>query len=144
MITRPEAWPDLPVVVYADNDISASNGDHRPGYESLRQAIAAGDVAHLWCVEQSRLERREVDWFVLAAELVAAGISELHTNRDGIVRVGDDIAGIKAVLNAGEIRKLKKRVNDRLGRERRQRHAAGVAAVRLPARRSTRTASRHT
>src|SRR6266567_5828504 len=63
------AWPDVPVVVYADNDISASNGDHRPGYEALREAIRRGDVAHLWCVEQSRLERREVGGFVLAAEL---------------------------------------------------------------------------
>ena len=68
-----------------------------PAMRHCAQAIAAGDVAHLWCVEQSRLERREVGWFVLAAELVAAGITELHTNRDGIVRVGDDIAGIKAV-----------------------------------------------
>ena len=108
------AWPGVPVVVYADNDISASNGDHRPGYAALLAALDAGDVAHLWCVEQSRLERREVGWFELAARLVAAGIAELHTNRDGIVRVGDDIAGIKAVLNAGEIRKLRKRVNDRL------------------------------
>jgi len=109
------AWPDLPVIVYADNDISASNGDHRPGYEALRETIRQGDVAHLWCVEQSRLERREVGWFVLAAELVTAGITELHTNRDGIVRIGDEIAGIKAVLNAGEVRKLTRRINDRLG-----------------------------
>ncbi len=87
------AWPDAPVVVYADNDISASNGDHRPGYEELR---------------------REVGWFELAAELLSAGITSLHTNRDGIVRIGDEIAGIKAVLNAGEVRKLTRRINDRL------------------------------
>src|SRR5260221_9003544 len=47
------AWADVPAVVYADNDISASNGDHRPGYEALREAIRRGDVAHVWCVEQS-------------------------------------------------------------------------------------------
>jgi site-specific DNA recombinase len=108
------AWPDTPVIAYIDNDISAANGDHRPGYEALREAIRRGDVAHLWCVEQSRLERREVGWFVLAAELVSAGITELHTNRDGIVRIGEEIAGIKAVLNAGEVRKLTRRINDRL------------------------------
>jgi DNA invertase Pin-like site-specific DNA recombinase len=100
--------------VFTDNDISAANGDQRPGYDMLRAAIERAEVAHLWAVEQSRLERREVEWFQLAALLDAAGITELHTNRDGIVRVRDEVAGIKAVLNAGEVRKLKARVNDRL------------------------------
>ena len=108
------AWPVFPVRVFADTGISAANGDHRPGYESLCEALKRGEVAHLWAVEQSRLERREVEWFTLAALLDAAGIAELHTNRDGIVRVRDEVAGIKAVLNAGEVRKLKRRVNDRL------------------------------
>ena len=85
-----------------------------PRYDALRAAIERGEVAHLWAIEQSRLERREVEWFQLAALLDAAGITELHTNRDGIVRVRDEVAGIKAVLNAGEVRKLKARVNDRL------------------------------
>ncbi|HZO66339.1 MAG TPA: recombinase family protein [Kribbellaceae bacterium] len=108
------AWPDLPVRVFADAGISAANGDHRPAYEQLRAAIVQGDVARLWVVEQTRLERREVEWFALAAELDAAGITELHTNRDGTVRVRDEVAGIKAVLAAGEVRKLRRRVNDRL------------------------------
>ena len=65
-------------------------------------------------MEQTRLERREVQWFELAAELDAAGITEVHTDRDGIVRVRDEVAGIKAVLAAAEVRKLKRRVNDKL------------------------------
>jgi site-specific DNA recombinase len=108
------AWPGLPIEVFSDNDISAANSDHRPGYEALREAVVGGEVAHLWAVEQSRLERTEVGWFQLAAELDTAGITELHTNRDGVIRVRDEIAGIKAVLAAGEVRKLKRRVNDRL------------------------------
>lgn len=108
------AWPDLPVEVFADSGISAANGDHRPDYERLRKWLAEGRLAHVWAVEQSRLERREVEWFRLAAEMDAVGIAELHTNRDGIVRVRDEVAGIKAVLSAGEVRKLKRRVNDRL------------------------------
>jgi site-specific DNA recombinase len=107
-------WPGVPVVVYADPGISAANGDHRPRYEALRAAVAAGHVAHVWVVEQSRLERREVQWFELAAELDAAGITEVHTDRDGIVRVRDEVAGIKAVLAASEVRKLKARVNAKL------------------------------
>jgi site-specific DNA recombinase len=120
------AWPAVPVVVYSDRLLSAADEDvWRPGFEKLRQAIRDGEVARVWCVEQSRLQRLEVGWFVLAAELVAAGIDEIHTNRDGIVRVADDIAGIKAVLAAGEVRKLKKRVNDRLADNAAQGQPAG-------------------
>lgn len=109
-----ERWPGVPVRVFPDAGISAANDDHRPQFEALRDAISRGEVAHLWAVEQTRLERREVEWFRLAAEMDAAGIGELHTNRDGIVRVRDEVAGIKAVLAASEVRKLKRRVNDRL------------------------------
>lgn len=109
-----KTWPGLPVRVFADAGISAANGDHRPGYEALREAVRAGEVAHLWAVEQTRLERREAAWFTLAAELEAAGIAEVHTRRDGIVRVGEEVAGIKAVLAAAEVRRIKRRVNDRL------------------------------
>lgn len=109
-----KTWPGVPVKVFADKGISAANGDERPEFERFREAVARGEVAHVWTVEQTRLERREVEWFRLAAEFDAAGIGELHTNRDGIVRVRDDVAGIKAVLAASEVRKLKRRVNDRL------------------------------
>lgn len=109
-----EHWPGLPVRVFADNAVSAANGAHRRNFEALRQAVRAGELAHLLAVEQSRLERREAAWFEFAAELDAAGIHELHTRRDGIVRVHDDVAGIKAVLAAGEARRLRARTRDAL------------------------------
>jgi site-specific DNA recombinase len=84
-----ETWPRLPVVVYADRLLSAADEDvWRPGFEKLRQAIRDGEVAHLWCAEQSRLQRLETGWFELAAELDAAGIPAVHTDRDGIVGCG--------------------------------------------------------
>jgi DNA invertase Pin-like site-specific DNA recombinase len=107
-------WPTLPVRVFADNHLSAADDTHRPEFERFRRAVAAGEVAHVWAVEQSRLERREVGWFELAAELDAAGVAELHAGRDGIISVRSDVAGIKAVISAGEVRKLKRRVNDKL------------------------------
>ncbi|HEX5407939.1 MAG TPA: recombinase family protein [Pseudonocardiaceae bacterium] len=110
-----QKWPDVPVVVFADNDLSAAEDDViRPEYDRLRGAIERGEVAHVWAVEQYRIERREIQWFQLAALMDAAGITELHTDRDGIVRIRDEVAGIKAVLGAGEVRRLKKRVNDML------------------------------
>ena len=118
-------WPETPVEVFPDRGISAANGDYRPELERLREWLADGRIVHVWCVEQSRLSR-ETDgrypWFALAAELDAAGVSEVHTRRDGIVRVQDEVAGIKAVLAAGEVRKMKRRVNDTLD----ARAAAGI------------------
>ena len=68
-----------PMRVFSDTGIAAANGDVRPVYGSLRDAVAHREIGHLWCVEQSRLERQEVGWFVLAAELAEAGVGEVHT-----------------------------------------------------------------
>lgn len=101
--------------VFADNDLSAAKDDVvRPDYDRLCAAIERGEVEQIWSVEQSRVERREIEWFIFADLMDRAGIQELHTQRDGIVRIRDEVAGIKAVLNAGEVRKLKKRINDTL------------------------------
>ncbi|WP_307962205.1 hypothetical protein [Salinispora arenicola] len=51
-------------------------------------------MLHLWAVEQARIERREVPWFQMAALLDSVGIELLHTHRDGVVRVQDEVAGI--------------------------------------------------
>ncbi|SFB39753.1 Site-specific DNA recombinase [Amycolatopsis marina] len=108
-------WPDMPIEVFTDNDITAADpGVERPEFNRLREWINDGRIAHIWSVEQYRFVRQEVEWFKVAAELDSAGITELHTNRDGTVRVQDEIAGIKAVLGAGEVRRLKRRLNDRL------------------------------
>lgn len=114
---RDQHYPGMPIEVYEDRGLSAANGDERPGFDRLQEDIRAaaqpGDV--LWAVEQSRVDSRsEMVWFGLAADLDAAGITELHTNRDGIVRVRDDVAGIKAVINAGERRRMLRRQADTL------------------------------
>lgn len=110
-----EAWPGMPVEIYADGNNSAMKDDgDRPDHERFKRDLAEGRIAHVWSVEQSRLERDEIRWFMLAAELEAAGVGKVHTRRDGIVDVRGEVAGIKAVLNAGEIRKMKKRLHDTL------------------------------
>lgn len=119
-------WPEVPVEVFADAGLSAARDDVRPGYDRFREWVRAGRLVHVWTVEQSRLERREVQWFELAAEFDAAGIVELHTDRDGIVRVRDEVAGIKAVLNAAEVRKLRRRVLDTLAEKARQGEPSGA------------------
>ncbi len=110
-----QQWPGQPVEVFSDNDLSAIDPNViRPDFERLRVWVSQGRVAEIWCVEQFRFVRRPSEWFLVAEELTAAGIDQIHTNRDGIVIVQDEVAGIKAVLGGGEVRRLKSRVADTL------------------------------
>lgn len=110
-----KAWPGEAIEVFADRGKSAGRDDvRREDFDRLREWVRAGKVTRLWTVEQSRLTRREIEWFEFAAELDAAAITEVHTNRDGIVRVGDEVAGIKAVLAASERKKMLRRLHDTL------------------------------
>lgn len=107
-------WPPLPIRVFTDDDLSAFDPDiHRPGYEALREAIRNGEVAYLWAIEQTRLEADKRRWMEFELEMDEAGLTELHTNRDGIVRL-DEVADIKAVLSWHERRRLRQRTNDTL------------------------------
>jgi DNA invertase Pin-like site-specific DNA recombinase len=110
-----ERWPETPVVVYSDNDLSATNGDPRPGYESLVAAIRRGEVAQLVCAEQSRLTRVPAEWEDLVVTLAKAGISEVHTYRKGVVNVsGSKLVGrILAAVDAEEVERMRARVLDK-------------------------------
>src|SRR6266566_1156926 len=111
-----EHWPGVPVKVFADNDLSAAKDDVvRPAFEEMREGIRRGECAHLLAVEQTRLTRREPEWFSLSADLFKAGVTEVHTKRNGIIDVEGVVAGIMAVLGAYEVKQLRKRVNDKLG-----------------------------
>ena len=109
-----QTWPGVPVRVFSDNDLSAAKDDVvRPAFNQMREGVRRGECAHLWSVEQSRLARIETVWFSLVAELIKAGVTEVHTKRDGMIRLDDVVGGIKAVLSADEVRKLRKRVIDK-------------------------------
>jgi DNA invertase Pin-like site-specific DNA recombinase len=101
------------VRVFTDNNLSAARDDRRPGYDELRAAIRAGEITHVWTVEQSRLERRKAPWFELAAELIASGIHEVHTRRDGLVRLDDIGSDVRAIVNAQYVADLKKKIRDK-------------------------------
>jgi len=104
----------LPIKVFSDNDVSAFDDDAvREDYERLRACVRAGEVDAIWCVEQTRLEANRRRWVELVAELDDAGIGEIHTNRDGLVRL-DEVADIKQILAWHERKRLRERVNDTL------------------------------
>jgi site-specific DNA recombinase len=120
-------WPGIPVRIFSDNDLSAAKDDViRPEFEKMREAIHRGECAHLWAVEQSRLTRIEGVWFSLAADLLKTGVDELHTRREGVTRMDDVVGGIKAVLDAAEVRKLRKRVIDKKDELARQGRPGGM------------------
>ncbi|WP_050788187.1 MULTISPECIES: recombinase family protein [Actinomycetes] len=122
-------WPGVPIVVFAEDGFSGEKEDViRPEYDRLRAAVGRREVAQIWCAEQGRLERNPVRWFQLAQELVSGGITELHTRREGIVHVDSEVADIRAVFNAREVRKLRQRVNDKLATN----AARGNAPAALP------------
>lgn len=107
-------FPHLPIEVFADNNLTAADPDVvRPEFERFRRWLRDGMVAAIWSIEQFRLVRQELEWFKMAAEIDAAGLTEIHTRREGVIRVDDDVASIRTVLGAGEVRRVKKRVNDR-------------------------------
>lgn len=109
-----QTWPDLPVVVFRDNNLSGDN-EQRSGYVALCQAIDQGEVAHLWTVEQTRFSREDpIPWFTLCKLLDAAGITEIHTKRNNVVEVGGVVGDILAILSSNEKKTFLKRLRDNL------------------------------
>jgi DNA invertase Pin-like site-specific DNA recombinase len=106
-------WPGEPVQVFSDNNISAAGDDHRPRYEALRAAVQAGQITYIWTVEQARLERRKAEWFELAAELIVAGIDEVHTRRDGLIILDDLGSDVRAIVNARYVAEIKRKTRDK-------------------------------
>lgn len=106
-------FPGLPIEVFSDNNISAAGDDYRPEFERLRVAVQAGRITRLWSVEQSRLERRKVEWFSLAAELILGGIDEVHTRRDGLIILDDIGSDVRAIMNARYVAEIKRKVRDK-------------------------------
>lgn len=75
-------WTD--VREYADNDISASSGKRRPGYEALMSAVDAGEIRRVVVWHSSRLWRNREDR--------AQGIRRLADARCSLVVVkGQDL-----------------------------------------------------
>lgn len=61
------------VAVHTDNDISASSGKHRPGYEAVLEAIRSGEAAAVVAYHPDRLYRRMLDLEGFITVVEAAG-----------------------------------------------------------------------
>lgn len=87
-----KAWPGEPIEVFADRGKSAGRDDvQREDFNRLREWVQAGKVRHLWTVEQSRLTRREIEWFEFAAAAVdvfaeaIAGMQSMSTSASAVL-----------------------------------------------------------
>jgi site-specific DNA recombinase len=105
-------WPGLPIVVYAENNISGTD-DERPELNAMRQAIRDGQCIQVVTTYHSRLTRSYV-WFQMAAEMLDAGVGKIHTRHDGIVEVGGLLGDILAVINTHAVKVMKEALMDRL------------------------------
>lgn len=105
-------FPGLPIVVYCDNDLSATDREtERPGFHRLTAAIQAAQVAAIVATERSRLIRDAAQWFDYVDDvLLPAGIDVLHTRARGVMHVDDLAADVDAVLGRREVRVITKRV----------------------------------
>lgn len=112
-----ERWPQAPVRVFADNDLSAATpGTVRPGYEEMLAALRRGELVQVVTAEQSRVTRQPAEWEELVVVLARAGVEELHTYRKGTVSIaGSKLTGrIMAAVDAEEVERLRARVNEKL------------------------------
>src|SRR4051812_25976131 len=52
-------WPVL--AAYEDNDVSATNGAHRAGFEQMLEDVRTGRINAVLCYDQDRLVRKLVE-----------------------------------------------------------------------------------
>lgn len=104
-----ETWPGVPIEVFPDEGITAARDDVlRPGYERLKRRIEDGRVKAVWTVEQSRISRT-IKWFDFVDLCELAGIHDLHTEDEGVVKLDSDQADYGAVRSRREAKKVKQR-----------------------------------
>jgi DNA invertase Pin-like site-specific DNA recombinase len=110
-------WPDAPVEVYCDNDLSAADPNvFRPEYDRMLRDIRLGQVAQVVAADQDRLTRQPAEWEELVVVLGSAGITETHGYRDGITPVkGSKLVGrVKAAVSAEYVESNKVKLREKL------------------------------
>jgi DNA invertase Pin-like site-specific DNA recombinase len=110
-------WPGVPVEVYCDNDLSASDPDvYRPEFERMMNDVRLGRVVQVVSADQERITRRPAVWEEFTVVLGSAGIVETHGYRDGITPVkGSKLVGrVKAAVSAEYIEGNKIKLNEKL------------------------------
>jgi DNA invertase Pin-like site-specific DNA recombinase len=101
-----ELFPDLPVLVFEDNDLSGFDPKVvRPGFNAFLAAIRRGEISQVIVNEQARLTRQgPTQWEDLVVTFSRAGITKVHTVLGGVIDVGGSklLGRILAAVDAEE------------------------------------------
>lgn len=107
-------FPGLPVAVYADEKSGVDM--ERAGWLRFASDVRSGAVAGVWCYEQSRLTRAGVAaWDEICVMLWKAGITEVHTHRQGAISVAKGnriVGGVLALVDREERDRAQLRILD--------------------------------
>lgn len=101
--------------VFVDDNISATKGKKRAGFEDLLLGISAGNYDFVLAKEQSRFERSPVDYNRIAT-VSGVTATRWHTVFEGIYDPANDdplIGNVRSAMNASESRRNSKRVTSR-------------------------------
>lgn len=115
---------DVSVPVYSDNDISATSGRRRPGWERLLKDLETGRINAVVAYSSSRMYRRPADLGRLVTLTKARSI-EIATVASGSINLdtvdGRMLAGILAEIDQAEA----ERTGERVKRAKLQRRESG-------------------
>ncbi|HEY1002854.1 MAG TPA: recombinase family protein [Streptosporangiaceae bacterium] len=116
--------------VFIDNDVSATSGKVRRGWERLLTAVTAGDIDVVLCWAVDRALRTMADYVRLTDACAAAGVRlcSVSGGLDFSTDQGETLGGVLAVLAAGEVKR--KAARQRLANE--QAALAGKARAGTP------------
>lgn len=116
-----KGWPV--VETFADNDISAYAGAPRPQYRAMLEAIRAGDVDAVLCVDLDRLTRQpaELETFIALADEFGVALA----NVSGDVDLSTSDGRFRARIMGAVARQESEKKSERLRRQRDQRAKAG-------------------
>jgi DNA invertase Pin-like site-specific DNA recombinase len=99
-------------VEYTDNDVSASNGKHRPAYTRMLADIEAGTIGAVVAWDLDRLHRRplELEHFMEVADSHHIALATVSGDVDLSTEQGRLVARMKGNVGAYEVGQLKARM----------------------------------
>ncbi|MCP4285392.1 MAG: recombinase family protein [Gammaproteobacteria bacterium] len=105
-------WPPKAVVLMDEDQGRSGQDADRPGFQRLMEAVARGEVGAIFCLEISRLARRNSVWHALVE--LCAWQDTLLIDEDGIYDPNLDndrlLLGIRGLVDENELATLRKRM----------------------------------
>lgn len=93
------------VAIYTDNDLSASNGQRRPGYENLLALIDAGsvDVVVAWHIDRLMRRLSDLESLIVRCEKASVRVSTVSGDLDLSTDAGRLVGRILSSVAQGEV-----------------------------------------